>query len=390
MTEPEISENEEVVFTPVAAAKEFVEASTARALAKKRVALLMLGPIVVLLVGGYFYAVAGKFVQTEDAYVKANKVAVGVQVSGPIVDVEVEENQRVSKGRVLFRIEPISYDIALARTEAALEQIRTDIAEQKATYREKQAELQLASVNLDYAEREFQRQSALAKKSIISEARYEETQHKRAVARQEMAVLHHDIARILIRLGGGVNVPAERLPSYLEAKAWRDRAKLDIERTVVRAPFSGIAVKKPQPGQYVEPGDQVMSVVADTGMWIEANLKETQLTHVRVGQLVRIEVDTYPDLIWNGTVESISQATGAEFSILPPQNATGNWVKVVQRIPVRILVDMRSDSPPLRAGMSAEVAIETGRQRFPRVMQRMAGWLQDFSGLFSAVAEERS
>ena len=303
---------------------------------------------------------------------------------------EIEENQQVSKGDILFRIEPASYEITLARTEAALEQIRTDIAEQKATYREKQAELQLANVNLDYAEREFQRQSALAKKSIVSEARYEETQHKRAVARQEMAVLRHDLARILIKLGGGVNVPAERLPSYLEAKSRRDGAKLDIERTVVRAPFSGIALKKPQPGQYVEPGDQVMSVVADTGMWIEANLKETQLTHVKVGQLVQIEVDTYPDLIWNGTVESISQATGAEFSILPPQNATGNWVKVVQRVPVRILVDMKSDSPPLRAGMSTEVAIETGQQRFPRVMQRMAGWLQDFSGLFSAVAEERS
>ena len=160
MTEPEISENEEVVFTPVAAAKEFVDASTARALAKKRVALLMLGPIVVLLVGGYFYAVAGKFVQTEDAYVKANKVAVGVQVSGPISDVEVEENQKVSKGDILFRIEPTSYEIALTRTEAVLEQIFTDIAEPKATYREKQAELQLANINLDYAEQKFQRRAA--------------------------------------------------------------------------------------------------------------------------------------------------------------------------------------------------------------------------------------
>ena len=389
MTESEISKNEEDVAAPDVAAKQRVQASTARALAMRRIALLTLGPVVALLVGGYFYAVAGKFVRTEDAYVKANKVAVGVQVSGPIVGVEVEENQQVLKGGILFRIEPTSYEIALARTEAALQQIRTNIAEQKATYREKQAELQLANVNLDYAEREFQRQSALAKKSIVSEARYEETQHRRAVARQEMAVLRHDLARILIRLGGGVNVPAERLPSYLEARARRDRAKLDIRRTVVRAPFSGIAVKKPQLGQYVEPGDLVMSVVADTGMWIEANLKETQLTHVRVGQLVRIEVDTYPDLIWSGTVESISQATGAEFSILPPQNATGNWVKVVQRVPVRILVDMQSDSPTLRAGMSTDVSIETGQQRFPRIMQRVARWLQGVTNSFAAAAEEQ-
>jgi membrane fusion protein (multidrug efflux system) len=373
-----------------ASMNESESASPVIARPKLRLVLLMLGPIIALLVGGYFYAAAGKYVRTEDAYVKADKVAVGVQVSGPIVSVEVGENQRVAKGDVLFKIEPDSYEIALARTEAALQQVRTDIAELKASYREKQAELQLANVNLHYAEREFQRQSSLAKKSIVSEARYEETQHKRAVAREEVAVLRHDLARILVKLSGGVNLPADRLPSFQEARARRDRAQLDIKRTVVRAPFSGVVSQKPQIGQYVEPGSRVMSVVADRGMWIEANLKETQLTHVRVGQLVSIEVDAFPDFGWSGKVGSISQATGAEFSILPPQNATGNWVKVVQRIPVRILVDTQAGSPPLRAGMSTEVAIETGQQRFPRVMQRMAGWLQGVSGLFTAVAEERS
>lgn len=390
MAEPGTTNDDGVAAKQQALANETKSTSPMVALPKLRFVLLMLGPIAVLLVGGYFYAMAGKYVQTEDAYVKADKVAVGVQVSGPIVSVEVDENQRVSKGDVLFRIEPDSYEIALARTEAALQQVRTDIAELKASYREKQAELQLANVNLDYAEREFQRQSSLAKKSIVSEARYEETQHKRAVAREEIAVLRHDLARILIKLGGGANLLADRLPSFQEAKARRDGAQLDIERTVVRAPFSGVVSQKPQPGKYVEPGDQVMSVVADKGMWIEANLKETQLTHVQVGQLVLVEVDAYPDFVWHGKVGSISQATGAEFSILPPQNATGNWVKVVQRIPVRILVEMQSDSPPLRAGMSTEVSIETGQQRLPRMVQRMAGWLQVFSGLFSAVAEESS
>ena len=369
---------------------EAVQASPAPVRPWLRRALLTLGPIVALSVGGYFYATGGKYVRTEDAYVKADKVVVGVLVSGPITEVSVRENQYVAKGDVLFRIESDSYQIALARTEAALQQVRTDIAELKATFREKQAQLQLAEVNLDYAERKFRRQSALAKKSIVSEARYEEAQHKRAVALEEIAVLRHDLARILIRLGGGVNVRGETLPRYLEARARRDRALLDIERTVVRAPFAGVATKKPQTGQYVEPGSQVMSIVADAGMWIEANLKETQLTHVKVGQLVGIEVDTYPSRVWSGQVESISQATGAEFSILPPQNATGNWVKVVQRVPVRIRISVRPEDPPLRAGMSTEVAIETGQERrLPRVMQAMVGWIQGISGLFAAVAEEQ-
>jgi membrane fusion protein (multidrug efflux system) len=352
---------------------------------------MILGPIVALLVGGYFYATGGKYVGTEDAYVKADKVVVGVQVAGPITEVSVRENQHVAKGDILFRIESDSYQIALARTEAALQQVRTDIAEMKASFREKQAQLQLAEVNLDYAERAFQRQSTLAKKSIVSEARYEEAQHKRAVAREEIAVLRHDLARILVKLGGGVSVRAETRPRYLEARAQRDRALLDIERTFVRAPFAGVATRKPQIGQYVEPGTPVMSIVADVGVWIEANLKETQLTHVRVGQPVHIEVDAYPGRDWSGTVESISQATGAEFSVLPAQNATGNWVKVVQRLPVRIAVRIRPGDPPLRAGMSTEVAIDTGRERsLPSVVRTLVGWLQEVSSMFAAVADQRS
>ncbi len=391
MAEPGSKDDAVVAPTPQASTNDSGPASPAPVHPWRRILLMILGPIVALSFGGYIYATGGKYVRTEDAYIKADKVAVGVQVSGPIANVSVRENQHVSKGDVLFQIEAGSYMIALARTDAALQQVRTDIAELKAAYQEKRAGVELAKVNLDYAEREFQRQSALAKKSIVSEARYEAAQHKRAVAREEMAVLRRDLARILVTLGGGVNVRAEQLPRYQVAKARRDRARLDIERTVVRAPFAGVASKKPQTGQYVEPGDQVMSVVADAGMWIVANLKETQLTHVRVGQPVQIEVDTYPSRAWSGMVESISQATGAEFSILPAQNATGNWVKVVQRVPVRIRVNVRPGDPPLRAGMSTEVAIETGQERaLPRVMQVMVGWLQGVSSLFTAAAEEQS
>ncbi len=169
--------------------------------------------------------------------------------------------------------------------------------------------------------------------------------------------------QIRARLGGDLDRPVTEQAAYLAAKSMRDAAALDLEHTVVRAPFDGIASKVPTLGQYVQPGAPVMTVVADHDMWIEANYKETDLTHVAVGQPVDISLDTYPDRHWRGRVESISQATGAEFSVIPAQNATGNWVKVTQRIPVRIAIERRADDPELRSGMSAIVDIDTGHER---------------------------
>ncbi len=344
-----------------------------------RTLFFVLGPVITLLVGGYLYLTGGKYVSTEDAYVKANKVAIGAQVVGRVAEILVNENQRVEKGEILFAIESDPYKILLAQTDAALRQVLMDVEELKASFQEQHAKLQLAKVNLAYAESEFKRKATLVQKKIISKSRYEEAQHERAVAHEEISVLRQDLSRILVKLGGGVSVPVEQLPRYQVAKARRDRVKLDIEYTVVRAPFAGVASNRPQIGRYVKPGDQVMSIVSDVDMWIEANLKETQLTHVRVGQSVRVLVDAYPSHIWNGKVESISPATGAEFSVLPPQNATGNWVKVVQRVPVKILVDSKDSGPLLRAGMSTEVRVEINQNlRAQQLIQTLFDWLHKF------------
>ena len=196
------------------------------------------------------------------------------------------------------------------------------------------------------------------------------------MARQQIAITRQALDQIVAQLGGDPDRSLEDHPIYKEVQGSVDDALLNIKWTAVTAPFTGVAQKKPEPGQYVRAGEPVMVIVSDTGMWIEANFKETELTFVRPGQSVRIRIDTYPDLEWQGTVTSLSQASGAEFSLLPPQNATGNWVKVVQRIPVRIAIESRVGEPALRAGMSTTVSIDTRHHRvLPEFLNTLLSWL---------------
>jgi membrane fusion protein (multidrug efflux system) len=335
-----------------------------------RYVLLLVGPLAVLLVGGYFYFMSGRFVETDNAYVKADVAIVSAELAGPITSVAVRENQRVKRGDELFKVDDRPFTVAFDRANAQLGAIKDLVESFRASYRQTLKQLDLARTTAAYEQHEFERLSALAQRKLASEVDVDEQRHKRDVANQQILVTEQALEQIRARLGGDFDKPVTEQAAFLAAKSMRDAALLDLERTVVRAPIDGIASKVPTPGSYVSPGAAVMSVVADHDAWIEANFKETELTRVGVGQSVEISLDTYPEHTWQGRVESISQATGAEFSVIPAQNATGNWVKVAQRIPVRIAVDARPGGPELRSGMSALVTIDTGYERpAPRIVR---------------------
>jgi membrane fusion protein (multidrug efflux system) len=316
-----------------------------------------------MIVAAYAYLTGGRLVSTDNAYVRADVAIVSAQVAGPIATVAVRENQSVKQGDVLFTIDERPFRVAHGRANAQHGAINDLVESFRASYRQTTEQLTLARTDAAYEQHEFERLSALAERKLASDVDVDEARHKRDIAKQQIQVTEQALEQIRARLGGGLNRPVTEQAAYLAAKSTLEAAALDLEHTVVRAPLDGIASKVPTPGQYVAPGAAVMSVVANRGMWIEANYKETDLTYVAVGQDVDIHLDTYPDRAWQGTVESISQATGAVFSVIPAQNATGNWVKVTQRIPVRIAVRVDDADPDLRVGMSAEVQIDTGHQR---------------------------
>jgi len=325
----------------------------------RRVALLA-GPLVAILVGGYFYVTGGRFVGTENAYVKANKVVLSPRVSGMVTEVLVNENQRVVAGDPLIRLDASGYRIALARAEADLQRAASDIQAIKAQAHRKQAELRLARADVDYAKRESDRQVELVRRKAASRSQLDAATHAYDVAVIKVAVTEEEYSEIVASLAGDPDIAVADHPQYLAAKAVRDEAALNLAHATLMAPFGGLVSNLPEPGRFLDAGQAALSLVADSGMWVEANFKETDLTHVVTGQPVTITVDTYPGHDWSGTVESIGAATSAEFSVLPAQNATGNWVKVVQRIPVRISISEEPGAPTLRAGMSTDVEVDTG------------------------------
>ncbi|MBI1216384.1 MAG: HlyD family efflux transporter periplasmic adaptor subunit [Alphaproteobacteria bacterium] len=333
---------------------------TAQEKRKTRKLLMILGPVIVMLVSGVFYLYSGRYIETDNAYVKANKISVTAQVAGTIIDAPVKDNQFVKKGEVLFRIDPRSFEIKVEKAKASLGDVRTQIEDLKAQARQKQAELKEAQQDADYAKIEFDRQQGLSAKDAVSRAKLDEATHNLDVTRTKVGQLQQELGSIVAQLDGDIDIAPEDHPLYKVAQSELDAAQLDLDRATVRAPVDGLAGATPHTGDYANAGVPVMSMVASADTWIEANYKETQLTDVKPGQKVDIAVDTYPGHEWTGVVESISPATGSEFSILPAQNSTGNWVKVVQRIAVRIRPEVKPGDPQLRAGMSTEVTIDTG------------------------------
>lgn len=328
-----------------------------------RLSLFALGPLFVLFCGGYLYMNSGRYTETDNAYVKATTALISVEVAGKISRVAVRENERVRAGDVLFEIDDGPYRVAVERAESQLEAVHAFIAGLHASYRKGLEELKLAHTNVAFAERELAREQSLADERLGSEVDLDQARHDLDIARQQIPIVEQTLAQLRAQLGGETGLNVDTHAAYRTVKSMLDDAILDLDHTVVRAPFDGVASRVPTGGSYVTPGVAVMGLVSNDDVWIEANYKETELTHVEVGQPVVVRIDTYPDQEWRGVVESISQATGAEFSVIPAQNASGNWVKVAQRIPVRIAVDIRPGDPPFRAGMSAIVEIDTGFER---------------------------
>ncbi|MBW4050410.1 MAG: HlyD family secretion protein [Proteobacteria bacterium] len=330
-----------------------------------RVVLFVLLPLI-LIIGFVIYALGGGTVATDNAYVEANTVGVSTDVSGIVGRVYVRENQPVTRGQILYTLRHRQYRYALDRATAQLVAVRDNLLAMQASYRQMQTQIAQAKYNLGYSQVQFHRATNLARVNIVSRTGYDTAHRDLESAQQTVASLNEQLAGIGANLNGHPTGPVEQYPQYQSALAARNEAARELAHTVVRAAFDGIVTSVPsiQPGSYLGASITAFYLIDTDHVWVRANPKETALTYVRPGQAVTVTVDTYPGETWHGTVASISPAAAQQFSLLPAQNTSGNWVKVVQRIPVRIAIDTSDRSlPPLRAGMSAEVSIDTGHAR---------------------------
>lgn len=334
--------------------------------------ILMLGGVLAVLFGaGAVWFTGGRYASTDDAYVRAAQVMVSTDVSGLVQSVEVHEGETVEAGQVLFRLDPKQFQIAVDNAKSQLNETALSIEAMQADYRQLLGEIdaQKAQVALDQAQ--YDRTAVLVKDDNASKAAFDQVRYTLQADQQRLASLRQAADAQLAKLGGKADSPVQQHPLYLQAKAVLDEAQRQLDHSVVHAPFAGVVteVDNLQPGLLLVSQTAALTnmgavaLVSRDNVWIEAQLKETDMTFVKPGDTVEFTVDTYPDHVWKGRVESISPASGSEFSVLPAQNSSGNWVKVVQRIPVRIAVDRRPDDPILRAGMSVTVDIDTGHHR---------------------------
>ena len=341
----------------------------------KRTVFLIVIPLLAICVGLYLYAAGGRYVTTDNAYVKANVIIISPEVSGRVTSVLVVDNQAVEANDVLLQLDSSPLEITLNRARAQMAVIRTELESLRADYGETVVQEQLAKDKVRYLDRRYKRQRKLLKQGLSSEEKHDEAKHDLQVARREVEIIEQRVQRVLAQLAGNERLPVDQHPRYLTAQTTYDQAAVDLKATTIRAPASGIVSNmKLQVGEYAQAGKPVFSLIQNQPIWVEANLKETQLTHIQPGQQATIVVDAYPDKIWESVVSSIAPATGAEFSILPPQNASGNWVKVVQRIPINLVITDQAGGPQLRAGMTVSVRIDTRRKR------ELSGQMRDVVG----------
>jgi membrane fusion protein, multidrug efflux system len=328
--------------------------------------LLMLGGIALVLIASVtFWLRTGRWVAIDDSYVRAGKLLVATDVSGIVASVDVHEGEHVTKGQVLFRLDPRAFEIALDRARAQLATARLTMAGAQRDYHRMLQDQAAMAANVASDRIAFDRAAKLVGHGDVARAEYDTARYKFEAETATLASLKDQAAVQLIKLGGSPDLPVDQLPAVAAAQANVAEARRKYDHSIVRAPFAGIVtqVSNLQPGTYLPAATAAFGLVSGTHIWVEANPKETELTWVRPGDKVDVYVDTYPGHVWKGEVQSIAPASGSEFSVLPAQNSSGNWVKVVQRIPLRIQLDPTNDAPVLRAGMSVTAEIDTGHVR---------------------------
>jgi membrane fusion protein (multidrug efflux system) len=338
--------------------------------------VLMIGGVAVVAVAALaFWLMGGRFVSTDDAYIQTQKLMVSTDVSGLVKTVNVHEGERVRKGQVLFTLDPHPFQIALDNAKAQLGQVVQSVEATKADYQSMLSAADAQRAQVDLNQRNYARYAALLKSNAIAPATYDQARLTLAASQQQLVQAEQTAKTQLAKLNGNPDIAPEQTPQYQQAKAAVDEAQRQLNHATVRAPFNGVVaeVDSLQPGTLVISAMSAFSTTSAVGLvgtdkvWIEAHMKETDLTHVRVGDPVSITIDTYPDRTWHGHVDAVSAASGAAFSVLPAENASGNWVKVTQRIPTRIVIDRKKGDPELRAGMSAVVDIDTGKRTWQRL-----------------------
>jgi len=332
----------------------------------RRFLLLVVLPLAAVIGGVAFYLSGGRYVTTDDAYVGAQKVLITPDISGKIEKVVVREGQRVNEGDILFEIDPVPFRLALQQAEANLATAKTNYDTLKSNIQIYGQMGDLAQQGVDLKRRDVDRKTSLVRSNVGSQLDLDNSTTGLVTASAQLELLKQQIATAKNQLLGNPDLPLEQFPPYAMAKAALDQAQRNLDHTVLRAPMNGIAtqVDSIQLGRFVAAGTPVFSIIDTSKPWVDANPKESDFTYVAVGQPVTVDVDAFPDHVFKGTVGSLSPGTGAQFAILPPQNATGNFVKVVQRVPVRIYFDANDKMVErLKAGMSSYVSIDTNHRR---------------------------
>jgi membrane fusion protein (multidrug efflux system) len=324
-----------------------------------------------LIVGCYWYVTGGQIVSEDDAYVDAQTVGIATDVAGIVSEVAVAENQHVAAGQVLYRLDPLQFQIALDNAKANLAQTALTAESMEEDYKRMLSDAAAMQAQVVLDQTNYARATMLLHNDAEPQSYYDAAKATLDVDKSKLESLRQQAAVQAAKLAGKPDIPVTELPQYSQAQAQVAEAQRELDHTVVRAPFGGIVTSVPSiaPGKYLAASTTAFYLVDTDHVWVDANPKETELTYVRPGQPVTVTVDTYPGIKWRASVESISPAAAQQFSLLPAQNTSGNWVKVVQRIQVRVRVDTSDkNAPPLRAGMSVEVAIDTGHARgFPHM-----------------------